>query len=141
MHLGVTLLEGHIRDAVARRGGCGPLEHGSRQVQTDGSATARSLGGETGGLAVAAADVEHGVGLRDGGRAEQVLGERTAHGVVAVLVGSPVLALLAVPRLGLLGIGNGMLGHAFIISTLVPPCGVGQGRWARNAFSRRQPLP
>jgi hypothetical protein len=60
--------------------------------------------GQPGGLADAAADVEHAVFLADRGGCEQCVVEAAVHRVIAIGVLSPVFSFPAVPCLCLLGV-------------------------------------
>jgi len=102
--LGVAAFVGDVGQALGAGGGASAFQYRGGQVDADHLALGCPLGRQAGGLAVAAADVQHPFGAVDGGGGEQRRVEAAVDRVVAVLERGPVAALVAVPGLGLFGV-------------------------------------
>ena len=90
----------------AAAAGAGDGEHGRRQVDAEHVAVDGDAAEVAGRPAGAAADVEHAVGAPDEVAVEEALPDRRADALEPVGVRGPVLAFVAVPGGGLLGVGG-----------------------------------
>jgi len=102
VHLGVAVLKTDIGQSLLL-GAAGRLaQHRRGQVHPQGLSFDCDPPSRSGRGPGAATDVDDPVGASDGGRGQQVVGERRQHALVALLVDQPMHGLVAVPVAGLL---------------------------------------